>query len=215
MAASIAAVTEPVAGSTGLIYAGLAVRRLAREFGVDLTKVSGTGEKGRILKEDVQGYVKAQLANPAAVIGGAGTAGAGIPAIPEVDFSQWGEVEIEPLNKLRKLAAQNFQRSWLNIPHVTQHDEADITELEAFRQAQKAVAAGKRCAPYTHCLSCSRRRPMACGKCPTSVPSLSADGTSRVLKKYINIGIAVDTPDGLVVPVIKDVDKKGLMGAGG
>ena len=194
---------EPVP-ATGTIYAGPAVRRIAREFGVDLTKVRGTGDKGRLLKEDVQNYVKAQLANPS--VEGAAS---GIPSVPEVDFSQWGEVEIEPLNKLRLMAAQNFQRSWLNIPHVTQFDEADITELEAFRQEQKALAAekGVRLTPLPFLLKavayCLQQLPNFCA-------SLSADGQSRIFKKYINIGIAVDTPDGLVVPVIKDVDRKGL-----
>jgi len=195
--------------TTELVYAGPAVRLLAREFGVDLTRVRGTGNKGRVLKEDVQNYVKAQLANPSSGLSSGVVASAGIPAIPEVDFSQWGEVEIEPLNKLRLMAAQNFQRSWLNIPHVTQHDEADITELEAFRQAQKTLAAekGVRLTPLPFLLKaaayCLQQMPNFCA-------SLSADGNSRVLKKYINIGIAVDTSDGLVVPVIKDVDRKGL-----
>lgn len=191
----------------GAVYAGPAVRRLAREFGVDLTQVQGTGQKGRLLKEDVQNYVKAMLANPSAgtSVGG----GAGIPELPEVDFSQWGEVDIQPLNKLRLLAAQNFQRSWLNIPHVTQHDEADITKLEAFRQAQKAQAMerGVRLTPLPFVLKAVA---YSLQQMPNFCASLSADGQSRILKKYINIGIAVDAPEGLVVPVIKDVDRKGL-----
>ena len=191
----------------GVVYAGPAVRRLAREFGVDLTKVQGTGQKGRLLKEDVQNYVKAQLANPS--VSASVGVGAGIPELPEVDFSQWGEVDIQPLNKLRLLAAQNFQRSWLNIPHVTQHDEADITELEAFRQAQKAQATerGVRLTPLPFLLKAVA---YSLQQMPNFCASLSADGQSRILKKYINIGIAVDTPEGLVVPVIKDVDRKGL-----
>lgn len=191
----------------GAVYAGPAVRRLAREFGVDLTKVQGTGQKGRLLKEDVQNYVKTQLASPSA--GASVGVGAGIPELPEVDFSQWGEVDIQPLNKLRLLAAQNFQRSWLNIPHVTQHDEADITELEAFRQAQKAQAMerGVRLTPLPFLLKAVA---YSLQQMPNFCASLSADGQSRILKKYINIGIAVDTPEGLVVPVIKDVDRKGL-----
>ncbi len=195
--------------SNKLIYAGPAVRRLAREFGVDLTLVQGTGEKGRLLKEDVQNYVKNQLANPAAAGVSASSGGLGIPAIPRVDFSQWGEVEIQPLNKLRLVAAQNFQRSWLNIPHVTQFDDADITDMEAFRQAQKAAATtkGVRLTPLPFLLKAVA---YALQEMPQFCASLAADGQSRVLKKYINIGIAVDTPDGLVVPVIKDVDKKGL-----
>ena len=191
----------------GAVYAGPAVRRLAREFGVDLTKVQGTGQKGRLLKEDVQSYVKTMLANPSA--SASVGVGAGIPELPEVDFSQWGEVDIQPLNKLRLLAAQNFQRSWLNIPHVTQHDEADITELEAFRQAQKAQAMerGVRLTPLPFVLKAVA---YSLQQMPNFCASLSADGQSRILKKYINIGIAVDAPEGLVVPVIKDVDRKGL-----
>ena len=196
-----------------VVYAGPAVRRIAREFGVDLTQVRGTGLKGRLLKEDLQNYVKTQLANPSmtASVGMAPATGqsTGIPEIPEVDFSQWGEVDIQPLNKLRLVAAQNFQRSWLNIPHVTQHDEADITGLEAFRQAQKeqAKTRGVRLTPLPFLLKavayCLQQMPNFCA-------SLSADGQSRILKRYTNIGIAVDTPDGLVVPVIKEVDRKGL-----
>ncbi len=188
------------------VYAGPAVRRLAREFGVDLVKVSGTGPKHRILKEDVQSFVKEQLKKPPVV---ASQGGSGVPEIPEVDFSQWGEVEIEKINKLRRVAAKNFERSWLNIPHVTQNDEADITELEAFRKAQKAVAQarGTRLTPLPFLLKAAA---YAMTEMPQFCASLSPDGETRILKKYINIGIAVDTPDGLLVPVIKDVDKKGL-----
>ncbi len=203
------AAAAPVAAPTtgGVVYAGPAVRRISREFGIDLTQVKGTGPKSRILKEDIQNFVKEQLAKPATPA--AAVAGSGIPAIPEIDFSQWGEIEILPLNKLRQIAAENFQRSWLNIPHVTQHDEADITELEAFRKAQKAIAEAKgvRLTPLPFLLKAAA---YALREMPQFCSSLSADGTSRILKKYINIGIAVDTPDGLMVPVIKDVDHKGL-----
>ena len=190
-----------------LMHAGPAVRRIAREFGVDLSKVRGTGPKSRILKEDVQSFVKEQLAKPPAAA--AFAAGSGIPAIPEIDFSQWGEVEVEKINKLRRVAAKNFERSWLNIPHVTQHDEADITELEAFRKAQKAVAQarGTRLTPLPFLLKAAA---YALTEMPQFCASLASDGETRILKKYINIGIAVDTPDGLLVPVIKNVDRKGL-----
>ncbi|CAM3475814.1 dihydrolipoyllysine-residue acetyltransferase [Parendozoicomonas haliclonae] len=195
--------------NAGVVYAGPAVRRIAREFGVDLTLVKGTGPKGRILKEDVQSYVKEQLSKPAVAANASVTSGSGIPAIPEVDFSQWGDIEVQPLNKLRKVAAENFQRSWLNIPHVTQFDDADITELEAFRKAQKAVAEAKgvKLTPLPFLLKAAA---YALKEMPQFCASLSADGQNRILKNYVNIGIAVDTPDGLVVPVLKDVDKKGL-----
>ncbi len=202
----------PVAASnantpvSSLVHAGPAVRRIAREFGVELGKVRGTGPKGRILKEDVQLFVKEQLSKPAA---SEAVAGSGLPQVPEVDFSQFGEVEHQPVNRLRQVAAQNFQRSWLNIPHVTQNDEADITELEAFRKAQKAVAEarGTRLTPLPFMLKAVA---YALQEMPNFCSSLSPDGKTRILKKYVNIGIAVDTPDGLLVPVIKDVDKKGL-----
>ncbi|WP_281646432.1 dihydrolipoyllysine-residue acetyltransferase [Parendozoicomonas sp. Alg238-R29] len=191
----------------GLVHAGPAVRRIAREFGVDLSLVKGTGPKSRILKEDVQAFVKERLAKPPVAETTAG--GSGIPEVPEVDFSQWGEVEIEPINRLRQVAAKNFQRSWLNIPHVTQHDDADITELEAFRKAQKQVAEarGTKLTPLPFLLKAAA---YAMREMPQFCASLSPDGKSRILKKYVNIGIAVDTPDGLLVPVIKDVDHKGL-----
>ena len=187
-------------------HAGPAVRKLAREFGVDLQLVKGSGPRTRILKEDVQSYVKAKLkeaSQPQAMTG------TGIPQVPAVDFSKWGEIEEVALNRLRKVAAQNFQRSWLNVPHVTQFDEADISELEAFRKAQKAMAEarGTKLTPLPFflkaCAYVLKEMPQFCS-------SLSADGESVIYKKYINIGVAVDTPDGLLVPVIKDVDKKGL-----
>ena len=192
----------------GLVHAGPAVRKISREFGVDLTLVKGTGPKGRILKEDVQLFVKEQLSKPAAAAG-AVTAANGIPEIPEIDFGQWGDIVVEELNRLRQVAAKNFQRSWLNIPHVTQHDDADITELEAFRKAQKAVAEarGTRLTPLPFLLKAAA---YALREMPQFCASLSPDGKSRILKDYVHIGIAVDTPDGLMVPVIKDVDRKGL-----
>jgi len=186
------------------VHAGPAVRLLAREFGVNLTLVKGTGLKGRVLKEDIQAFVKAQL-NTAV----SSDIGAGIPTIPTVDFSKWGEIEEKPLNRLRTLAARNFQRSWLNVPHVTQFDEADITGLEEFRKAQKekALARGVRLTPLPFLLkACS----YALEEMPQFCASLSQDGDKIIYKKYINIGVAVDTPDGLLVPVLKHVNKKGL-----
>jgi len=184
------------------IYAGPAVRKLAREFGVELGLVTGTGPRGRILKEDLQLFVQNSLkAAPAATGGGA------LPSIPEIDFSAFGEVEITQRSKLDKLTAANMQRNWLNVPHVTQFDEADITELEVFRASLKAEAEqrGTRLTPMPFllkaCAVALRDNPKFCS-------GLAADGEQLVYKKYIHIGMAVDTPAGLVVPVIRDVDKK-------
>jgi len=193
------------------VYAGPAVRKFAREMAVDLTQVSGTGERARVTKDDVKHYVKqvmtGQKAAPAAASGAA--VGSGIPAIPAVDFSQFGEVDIQPMSKIKKLTALNMTRNWLNIPHVTQFDDADITDLEAFRKGLKTEAEkrGVKLTPLPFLLK-------ACAAALAAEPSFNvsmhADGEHIVQKKYINIGIAVDSPIGLVVPVIRDVDKKGL-----
>lgn len=191
-------------------HAGPAVRQLAREFGVELSAVSATGPHGRVLKEDVQVYVKAmmQKAKEAPAAGASG--GAGIPPIPEVDFSRFGEIEEVPMTRLMQVGATNLHRSWLNVPHVTQFDSADITELEAFRVAQKAVAekAGVKLTVLPLLLK-------ACAFLLKELPdfnsSLAPSGKAIIRKKYVNIGFAVDTPDGLLVPVIKDVDKKSLL----
>ena len=189
------------------VHAGPAVRKLAREFGVELSQVQGTGPRRRILKEDVQAYVKARLSEkPQAA---AVAAGSGIPQMPEIDFSKWGEIEVVAQNRLRKVAAQNFQRSWLNVPAVTQFDECDITEMEAFRKAQKALAEarGTKLTPLPFILKAVA---YVLKEMPQFCTSLTPDGESLIYKKYINIGVAVDTPDGLLVPVIKNVDKKSL-----
>ena len=190
------------------VYAGPASRALARELGVDLRKVSGSGPRNRILKEDLHEYVKSAVAkseNAAA----SGATGAGIPPIPTVDFARFGEIEMVPLQKIHKLTAANMQRSWLNVPHVTQFDEADITELEAFRHSLKAEAEKKNSR-----LTLLPFLLKACGHAlavnPSFNRSLASDGEHFVEKKYIHIGVAVDTPRGLVVPVIRDVDRKGL-----
>lgn len=203
--AARAPVSVPESTTSTDVYAGPAVRKLAREFGIDLAQVSGTGPRGRVLKEDVQQYVKTlvQKRGPATV------AGAGIPPIPEVDFAKFGEIDTQPMTKLHKVTAANMHRSWLNVPHVTQFDEVDISELEDFRQAMKAEADGKgvKLTPLPFLLK-------ACAAALKAHPklnaSLHADGEQVVYKKYVHIGIAVDTPAGLVVPVIRDVDKKGL-----
>ncbi len=192
------------------VHAGPAVRSVAREFGVDLSQVTGTGRRGRILKEDVQAYVKdalKQLAEKPKA--GTVTGGSGIPAIPEVDFSKFGEVEVEKLSKIAKVTRDNMSRCWLNIPHVTQFDKADITELEAFRKEMKDEAAksGVRLTPLPFMLKAIA---IALKAHPKFNASLHADGEHIVYKKYVNIGMAVDTPNGLMVPVIKDADKKSI-----
>jgi pyruvate dehydrogenase E2 component (dihydrolipoamide acetyltransferase) len=193
----------PVVG--GSVYAGPAVRKLAREFGVELSQVDGTGPKGRILKEDVQNFVKSSLGSKS----GGPTSGAGIPPIPEIDFSAFGEVDVQPLSRIDKLTAENMHRSWLNVPRVTQFDEADITEMESFRASMKAEAEkkGVKLTPLPFLLK-------ACAAALLDNPklnsSMGSDGESLVYKNYVHIGMAVDTPAGLVVPVVRDVDKKSL-----
>ncbi|MGJ7514162.1 dihydrolipoyllysine-residue acetyltransferase [Pseudomonas baetica] len=194
------------------VHAGPAVRQLAREFGVELSAVGASGPHGRILKEDVQVYVKAMMQKakeaPAAAAGATG--GAGIPPIPAVDFSRFGEIEEVPMTRLMQVGAANLHRSWLNVPHVTQFDSADITELEAFRNAQKAVAekAGVKLTILPLLLkSCAH----LLKELPDFNSSLAPSGKAIIRKKYVNIGFAVDTPDGLLVPVIKNVDQKSLL----
>ena len=192
------------------VHAGPAVRAIAREFGVDLSLVSGTGRRGRILKEDVQAYVKDALKQLAeAPKAAAVTGGSGIPAIPEVDFSKFGEIEVEKLSKIAKVTRDNMSRCWLNIPHVTQFDKADITDLEAFRKEMKDEAAksGVKLTPLPFMLKAIA---IALKEHPKFNASLHADGEHIVYKKYVNIGMAVDTPNGLMVPVIKDADKKSI-----
>lgn len=200
--------TTPQGGaSEELVYAGPAVRKLAREFGVDVAQVVGTGPRDRILKEDVQAYVQRALSNSPG--GAAATGGAGIPAIPEVDFANFGEVESVPRSKMDKLTAANMHRSWLNVPHVTQWDDADITELEDFRASLKSEAEkrGTRLTPVPFLLKACA---IALRDNPKFNASLSADGEQLVYKQYFHIGMAVDTPAGLLVPVIRDVDQKSL-----
>jgi pyruvate dehydrogenase E2 component (dihydrolipoamide acetyltransferase) len=192
------------------VHAGPAVRAIAREFGVDLTLVSGSGRKGRIVKEDVQAYVKGALKKLAeAPAGAAVTGGSGIPAIPAVDFSKFGEIEKVKLSKIDKITRDNMSRCWLNIPHVTQFDDADITELEAFRKEMKDEAAkqGVKLTPLPFLIKAAA---VCLSRHQKFNASLDADGEHIVYKKYVNIGIAVDTPNGLMVPVIKDADKKSI-----
>ena len=191
------------------VHASPSVRRLAREFGVDLAKVKGSGPKSRILKEDVQAYVKGELARPAPVAEQRGL-GLDLPPLQPVDFSKFGPVQTKPLSRIKKLSGAFLHRNWVTIPHVTQHEEADITELEAFRksQAEEAKAQGIR---FTILGFLMKASVVALRQFPEFNASLSPDGESLVLKQYFHIGVAVDTPNGLVVPVIRDVDKKGLL----
>jgi len=188
-------------------HASPAVRRFARELGVDLLAVKGSGPKGRISKADVQGFVKRALAAGSGA--GAPSGPLRLPAIPEVDFAQFGEVDEQPLSRIKKISGAHLSACWLNVPHVTQFDEADITDLEAFRQEQKAVAARQEIRltfmPFLMKACVGALRQM-----PDFNSSLSPDGERLIYKRYFHIGIAVDTPNGLVVPVIRDVDKKGV-----
>ena len=188
-----------------MAHAGPSVRRFARELGVDISKVAASGPKNRILREDVQAYVKAALVRPAA---GSGL-GFNLPAMTPVDFSKFGPVETQALSRIKKLSGAFLHRNWLSIPHITQNDDADITELEAFRKSQvdEARAAGVK---FTLLGFLIKAVVVALKECPHFNASLSPDGESLVLKQYFHIGVAVDTPNGLVVPVIRDADKKGL-----
>ncbi|WP_151669634.1 dihydrolipoyllysine-residue acetyltransferase [Nitrincola schmidtii] len=215
-AAPAPAKSAPVADLNALeksnrqVHAGPAVRALAREFGVDLANVAGTGPRNRILKEDVQLYVKTSLKQLAEQPKGAVvTGGSGIPAIPAVDFTQFGEVEMVKLSKIDRLTRDNMARCWLNIPHVTQFDDADITELEAFRKEMKeeALKSGVKLTPLPFMIKACA---IALSRHQKFNASLHADGEHVVYKKYVNIGLAVDTPNGLMVPVIKDADKKSV-----
>ncbi|WP_456414944.1 dihydrolipoyllysine-residue acetyltransferase [Thiolapillus sp.] len=184
-------------------HASPAVRRFARELGVDLARLSGSGPKGRITRDDVQSYIKETLSGGVAPIPG------DAPAMPAVDFSKFGETEEVELNRIKKISGAHLHRSWTTVPHVTQFDEADITELEAFRKAQKDAAL-KKDVRLTFMPFLMKACEAALREFPNVNASLSADGGKLVLKKYIHIGVAVDTPNGLVVPVIRNVDQKGV-----
>lgn len=202
--------TAPKDGS--VLYAGPAVRKLARELGVELRDVTGSGPRGRLTQDDVRRYVK-QLVSKMASIGTAPATGSGIPAIPPVDFAKFGAVDTVPLTRIDKITRDNMHRSWLNVPHVTQWDEADITDLEDFRADMKADMEKRKIklTPLAFLLKASAN---ALREHPKFNRSLHSDGENFVQKQYIHIGIAVDTPMGLMVPVIRDVDKKGLWDLG-
>ncbi|MGZ8160416.1 MAG: dihydrolipoyllysine-residue acetyltransferase [Methylobacter sp.] len=199
-------VPETPAGTVSAIaaHATPAVRLFARELGVDIQKITtGSGRKGRILKDDVKNFVKKVMAE------GVGQGGSGIPAMPTIDFSQFGDIEEQKLSKIKRLTGQNLSRVWLNLPMVTYHDEADITEMEAFRVALNAEKA-KEDVKITGLIFIIKALVAAMEQFPQFNASLSADGERLIFKKYFNIGIAVDTPNGLVVPVLRDVNRKGV-----
>ena len=193
-------------GPGAQVYAGPATRRLARELGVNLAEVRATGARGRILKDDVKRFVKAAMA------AGAGLrdeGGAGIPPVPEIDFSRFGPVQTLPLGRVRALGARNLHRSWLNLPHVTQHEEADLSELEAFRRSLKGEAARRKLKltllPFVAQAVCRTLKAF-----PSFNASLDAAAQNFLVKGYYRIGFAVDTEQGLVVPVLKDAERKGI-----
>jgi len=187
------------------IYASPSVRRIAREFGVDLAFVKGSARKNRIIKDDIKAYVKEQLSNPKGQ-GGSGL-GFDLPELKEIDFSKFGEIEKVELSRIQKISGPSLHRNWLAMPHVTQFDEADITELEKFRKEQNSLADGFKLSPLVFVVKAVAK---ALEIHPKFNASLGSDGNSLIMKKYFHIAIAVDTPNGLVVPVIKDVDKKGF-----
>ena len=224
-AAPVAAAPAPVAqaaaasdfvANDAYVHASPAVRRLAREFGVNLAKVKASGRKGRIVKEDVQAYVKDAVKRaesaPAAGTGTGNGNGMSVLAWPKVDFSKFGDVEEVDLTRIQKISGPNLHRNWVMIPHVTQFDEADTTELEAFRKEQNAMLekqkADVKITPLVFILKAAAK---ALEAHPRFCSSLSEDGSKLIMKKYIHIGVAVDTPNGLVVPVVRDVNKKGIM----
>jgi pyruvate dehydrogenase E2 component (dihydrolipoamide acetyltransferase) len=217
---SAGAPSPSIAGGNGLppinepgfsrAHAGPSVRKFARELGVDLTQVKGGGFKGRVTHEDVKAFVKNFLAKGAPAKGGVSAPGSGaLPSIPAVDFSQFGEIETKPLSRIQKISGPRLHASWVNIPHVTQFDDADITELEDLRGKlkQKAQDAGLKLTPLAFIIRACVR---ALQEFPLFNSSLDPTGTSLVLKKYINVGFAADTPNGLVVPVVKDANRKDI-----
>lgn len=200
--------------SSKSIYTSPSIRRIAREFGVDLTLVKGTGNKGRILKEDVQSYVKYELSRPKANAGSSVAAGEGglqVVSAKQIDFAKFGEIETKALTRIQKISGPFLHRNWVTIPHVTQFDEADITNVEAFRKEQNVICEkqklGFKITPLVFILKAAAD---ALRAFPVFNSSLSEDGESLILKKYCHIGVAVDTPNGLVVPVVRDVDQKGI-----
>jgi len=205
---------EPKDAVASLPHASPSIRKFARELGVDLARVQGSGPKGRIQKEDVQAYVKGALAGrpaAAAPAGASGKHGGGLEVLawPDVDFGKFGPVELKPRSRIKKLSAANLHRNWVMIPHVTQFDEADITELEAFRKSNTAETE-KQGFKLTMLAFLIKASVTALRQFPDFNSSLDKSGENLVLKKYFHIGVAVDTPEGLMVPVVRDADRKGV-----
>jgi pyruvate dehydrogenase E2 component (dihydrolipoamide acetyltransferase) len=211
LASQPAAVLKPATADAGVVpshvHASPSIRKLAREFGVDLGKVKGSGTKGRITEEDVKGFVKQELAKPS---GGSSVGGTfGLPLMPFVDFTKFGAIETRALSRIKKLSGANLHRNWVGIPHVTQHDEADITEAEAFRVSTNEEIA-KSGVKVTMLAFLIKAVVAGLKKYPEFNASLEPSGENLILKKYFNVGFAADTPNGLVVPVVKDADKKSI-----
>ena len=210
--ASAPAAKEEFVENEAYVHATPVIRRLAREFGVNLAKVKGTGRKGRILREDVQSYVKELIKRAESAPANAGGGLPGMLPWPKVDFSKFGEIEEVELIRIQKISGANLSRNWVMIPHVNLFDEADITEVEEFRKQQNKEAEKKKLdVKITPLVFVMKAAAKALADMPRFNSSISEDGQKLILKKYINIGIAVDTPNGLVVPVFKDVNKKGIL----
>ena len=207
-APSVAPAAQADIGENAKVHGSPSVRAFARELGVNLALVNGSGPKRRILKEDVQAFVKAELSRPRG--GAAGGTGLSVLEMPQVDFAKFGAIEVRPLTKIKKVSGANLHRNWVTAPHVTQHEKADITELEAFRKAMSDEAQ-KQGIRLTLPAFLIKAVAAALKAHPDFNTSLSADGESLVFKQYIHIGMAVDTPDGLVVPVIRNADQKGVL----
>jgi pyruvate dehydrogenase E2 component (dihydrolipoamide acetyltransferase) len=204
VAAQVAA-APAVASASGSAHASPSIRRFARELGVNLPQVGGSGEKGRVTKEDVQNFVKKSLAQPAG-----GGNGLQVLEMPVVDFAKYGAIELKPLSRIKKISGANLHRNWVTIPHVTQFEEADISEMEAFRKelGDEYAKQNIKISPLAFIIKAVA---ISLKHFPDFNASLDASGENLVLKKYIHIGVAVDTPDGLVVPVLRDVDQKGIV----
>ncbi|WP_109392882.1 pyruvate dehydrogenase complex dihydrolipoyllysine-residue acetyltransferase [Proteus terrae] len=210
--ATAPAAKEEFVENDAYVHATPVIRRLAREFGVNLAKVKGTGRKGRILREDVQSYVKELIKRAESAPANAGGGLPGMLPWPKVDFSKFGEIEEVELSRIQKISGANLSRNWVMIPHVNLFDEADITEVEEFRKQQNKEAEKKKLdVKITPLVFVMKAAAKALADMPRFNSSISEDGQKLILKKYINIGIAVDTPNGLVVPVFKDVNKKGII----
>jgi pyruvate dehydrogenase E2 component (dihydrolipoyllysine-residue acetyltransferase) len=203
----LAETARPVMASGGKAHASPAIRRFSRELGVQIDQVKGSGEKGRITKDDVQLFVKTALAQPRGV---AGVNGLQVLAMPVVDFAKFGAIETKPLSRIKKISGANLHRNWVTIPHITQFDEADITEMETFRKELNVEYARQKI-KITPLAFMLKAAVVALQEFPEFNASLDNSGENLVLKKYFHIGVAVDTPNGLMVPVLRDVDKKGIV----